>query len=138
VGCFREFRLGITSKKTFVIVLCATLTLVGFASIALYEISSQATAIAADSIGQTSIPKQIDANQNAPAADLAPTIESLRNQILQLEKALTQKKVENQQLKEEVCNLKDSLEQILAELKSIEQNEQIQLLVERLRIEPPT
>jgi peptidoglycan hydrolase CwlO-like protein len=84
-------------------------------------------------------PQQTQSADNVSRIEnLTAQIPELERQISELNRALTQKEIENSNLKQRVQDYQDSLNQIMSELRSLEQIDQIREVVERLRIEPPS
>ena len=126
----------ITLKKTWAFMLC-----LAFLAISLGVVASNQTGNSSAPEYSTSqiSPKQGEHIDNATAvSDLKAQMADLKTEILQLEKTISQKEAENGNLKEQVNSLQCALRQIMSDLKNLEQVEQIRLLVERLRTEPPT
>ncbi len=118
--------------QIFGTVICVSLLVVSFAVITLNRYSTP------ESVNQVLVIEQSDGNENSSMVEnLTAQIATLKREILNLETALSAKQNENEELKGEVRELRDSLDQIVSELKAIQQNEQIMMLVERLRTEPP-
>lgn len=66
-------------------------------------------------------------------ADLTAQIAELKNQVIELERALDRKTTENVMLKKEALDLGNAIVDIEAQLSLLEKNEQACLIVDRLR-----
>ncbi len=127
-------KVKITLKKAFALTLCLAFIVVLCAISFLFE--GGKSSVTENSINQVPAQQIQTVDNTSDVSDLNMQITNLKTQVLELERTIAQKENENDNLKDQVRDLQSSLNQIISELDSFEQIEQIRLTVERLRNEP--
>ena len=126
----------VTLKKTWAVMLCLAFLTVSIGVVASTQSGNSSAPEYPPS--QTSLKQGEHIDNATDVSDLNAQIAALKTEVLRLEMTVSQKEAENGNLKEQVNSLQCTLHQIMSDLKSLEQVEQIRLLIERLRTEPPT
>jgi peptidoglycan hydrolase CwlO-like protein len=131
VGRLETIKLSGTPKKALVAVFSSIFLVVLFVAVGLR------TTVMKEPVSRVLSEQSVEQDVSEVTNQTAQ-VASLKKEILELQAMLVQKESENAHLKKEVCDFQGALNRVLADLKAIQANEQIQLVVERLRTEPPT
>ena len=126
---------GDLAKGLGIIVLCVTIIVVTFAALTINWNPKNSTQ--EDLAFQQNLNQTIQTGNASDIALLNEEIAELKKQILQLEAKIEQAETENTQLKEKTRYWENAFDQLTNELRSLEKIEEIRLLVEKLRTEPP-